>query len=278
MVKREERAAIEEAIRRTTEAFPLSGIDRRTESQPIALRTVASTALRYLEPGSRVLDFGSGTGHKSAVLQCLGFQCCAVDNLQDAQPGEAEQILAFNREFGVDFRLAEEQNSGGDGKVFLPFEAGSFDMVMLHHVIEHFHDSPREPLNDLLELTKRGGVLFVTVPNAGNIRKRLYLLFGKTNMPPFGGFYWDAGPWTGHIREYVRGDLQQLAQFTGLETLELRGVDDLAAVARYPTIVRYGYGLATGVVRNWKDTWLFVGRKGDNWRPQRSQPGGQQVL
>ena len=157
MVKGEERAAIEEAIRRTMEAFPLSGIDRRTESQPIALRTVATTALRYLEPGSRVLDFGSGTGHKSAVLQCLGFQCCAVDNLQDAQPGETEQILAFNREFGVDFRLAEEQNSGGDGKVFLPFEAGSFDMVMLHHVIEHFHDSPRETLNDLLELTKRGG-------------------------------------------------------------------------------------------------------------------------
>ena len=97
-------------------------------------------------------------------------------------------------------------------------------------------------------------------------------------MPPFGGFYWNAGPWTGHIREYVRGDLEQLAQFTGLETLELRGVDDLAAVARYPTIVRFGYKLATGVVRNWKDTWLFVGRKGDNWRTQRSRTDGQQVL
>lgn len=266
-----EPAAIAAAIRRTTEAFPLDGIDRRTESQPIALRTVAATVLRYLPPGSRILDFGSGAGHKSAVLQCLGFQCCAYDNLADAKPGETELIMSFAQAFGIDFRLAERKSGADADEAALPFAAGSFDLVMLHHVIEHLHDSPRELLNDLLELTKPGGLLFITVPNSGNLRKRLYLLFGKTNMPPFESFYWYPGPWLGHIREYVRGDLRQLAEYAGLETLELRGVDDLIAASRYPGIVRFGYSLATGVCRNWKDTWLFVGRKGQHWTPRRSR-------
>lgn len=267
-----EPAAIAAAIRRTTAAFPLEGIDRRTESQPIALRTVAATVLRYLPPGSRILDFGSGTGHKSAVLQCLGFHCCAFDNLADAKPGETELIMSFAQEFGVDYRLAE--GKGGGDKESLPFARDSFDMVMLHHVIEHLHDSPRELLNDLLELTKPGGFLFITVPNAGNIRKRLYLLFGKTNMPPFESFYWYPGPWLGHIREYVRGDLRQLAEYADLETLELRGVDDLIAASRYPGAIRFGYSLATGICRNGKDTWLFVGRKGNDWTPRRVRPQG----
>jgi hypothetical protein len=34
----------------------------------------------------------------------------------------------------------------------LPFDKCSFDMIMLHDVLEHLHDSPRDLLNDLFEL------------------------------------------------------------------------------------------------------------------------------
>ena len=200
-------------------------------------------------------------------MQCLGFQCSAVDNLQDAQPGEHERIAAFAREFGVDFRPFD---AGKEAP--LPFAKESFDMIMLHHVIEHLHDSPRELLNDLLELVKPGGLLFITVPNAGNLRKRLHLLAGKTNMPPFEAFYWHPGAWTGHIREYVRGDLALLARYLNLETLELRGIDDLMAV-RFAGggLKQSAWRLGTAAFRGWKDTWQLVARKNHDWTPGRAR-------
>ena len=48
-----------------------------------------------------------------------------------------------------------------------------FDMIMLNDIIEHLHESPKELLLSLLALLKDDGILFITVPNAGNIKKRL---------------------------------------------------------------------------------------------------------
>ena len=47
---------------------------------------------------------------------------------------------------GIDYRVA----SAGP----MPFERESFDLVMSNDVLEHLHDSPREFLNDLLELVR----------------------------------------------------------------------------------------------------------------------------
>lgn len=252
-----ERMDIDAAIQRSTAVFPFSDVERRTESQPLALSNVASTVLRYLKPGSKILDFGSGACHKAAVLQLLGFRVSAVDNLQDKKPGEPDLLKSFTDDLGIDFRLV----SGERGEP-LPFDRSSFDMIMMHHVLEHLHDSPRVLLNDLLDLLKPGGFLFVTVPNAGNIRKRIHLLFGKTNMPPFESFWWSPGAWTGHVREYVRDDLVQLSRYLNLKVLELRGIDDLMSlVLPRPSFIRSAYLIATKFFGDWKDTWQLVGRK-----------------
>lgn len=265
-----QRAAIAEAIARTNAAFPLRNLERRIGSQPLSLSNVAKTALRYVPSGGAILDFGSGACHKPAVLQCLGFRCSAADNLQGAQPHEAERVAAFAGEFGIDFRWFDATK----GKP-LPFAKESFDMVMLHHVIEHLHDSPRELLNDLLELLRPGALLFITVPNAGNIRKRLHLLLGGTNLPPFDAFYWHPDAWTGHVREYVRGDLALLAKYLNLQTLELKGIDDLmAARFRGSRLKQSAWRLGTAAFRGWKDTWQLVARKNPGWTPVRTPPPG----
>ena len=51
--------------------------------------------LRYLQPGSTILDFGCGPCDKTAVLQFLDFHCSACDDLQDDWhkiPGNREKI------------------------------------------------------------------------------------------------------------------------------------------------------------------------------------------
>lgn len=251
---------VDEAIRRTIEEFPFEGYMLPEKG---AYVHIANIALRHLKFGDSILDFGCGPCDKTAVLQFLGFHCSACDDLQDDWhkiPGNREKILSFANKCGIDFRQANTE--------MLPFDKNSFDMIMIHDVLEHLHDSPRDLLNDLLTLVKPNGLLFVTVPNAVNIRKRMDVLFGKTNLPPFEGFYWYPGSWRGHIREYVRDDLVKLSEYLNLEILELKSCDHM--LQKLHSSIRPAYLLATGIFRGWKDSWSLVARKKQDWAVKKT--------
>ena len=221
---------------------------------------IAHTVLRYQLPGERILDFGAGACDKTAVVQKLGFQCTACDDLGDhwhSLPGVRERILEYARRVGI--RFLDTPRS------VLDLEAESFDMVMLHDVIEHLHDSPRELLAGLVGLLRPGGHLFVTVPNAVNIRKRLAVLGGRTNLPSFEYYFWHPGAWRGHVREYVRGDLQALARLLGLELRELKSCHNM--LHRVPRFLQPLYVGLTALFPGWRDSWLLVARKPAGWRP-----------
>jgi SAM-dependent methyltransferase len=255
-----------EAIQLAIEKFPFKDYMTSGSEARRVYFNVANAVMRHLQPGSRILDFGSGPCDKTAILQLLGFQCSAYDDLQDDWhqiPGNQDKIISFAKECGIHFKLAMDNT--------LPFEKNYFDMVMLHAVIEHLHDSPRELLNDLLELVKPGGFLFITVPNAVNIRKRIAVLFGKTNLTRFEEYYWPPGPWRGHIREYVKDDLVKLSEYLSLDVLEIRGCDHMLEYRLSP-ISRTVYLFFTGMFKGWKDSWLLVARKRQGWVPRRTVP------
>ena len=249
----------EEAIKQVIKKFPFEGYMSEQKAVMDKYSSIANIVMRYLQPNSSILDFGAGPCDKIAVLQLLGFHCSGYDDLQDywhKLPGNREKILAFISEFGIDFKQA-------NGKV-LPFKKESFDMVMLHDVLEHLHDSPRDLLNDLLELVKPEGLLFITVPNAASIRKRIYLMFGKTNLQSFESYYWYPGTYRGHVREYVRNDLVKLSEYLNLETLELRACDRMTEWL--PRTFRPIYLFLTDIFnKDWKDSWLLVARKTKDW-------------
>jgi SAM-dependent methyltransferase len=259
---------ISESISQMIRRFPFEGYMTRGMAQKGAYETIAVAAKKYLKPNSSILDFGCGPCDKGAVLQLLGYKCFGYDDLQDAWhkiPGNKEKILKFVSDQGIVFKLAE------NGPI--PFGSESFDMVMANDVLEHLHDSPRELLNDLLGLAKPNGLLLITVPNAVNIRKRLEVLRGGTNLPRYEGYYWYPDPWRGHIREYVEGDLRQMAQYLGLQILELRGCDHM--LDRIPARFRSLYLAVTAVFPSWKDSWLLVAKKPDGWKPKRTLPEGE---
>lgn len=259
---------VDEAIRRTIKEFPFENYMRAEAGGKGQYSDTAQIAQRYLQPGNTILDFGCGPCDKTAILQLLGFQCSACDDLQDDWhkiPGNSERIQSFARQRGIDFR----QTFAGS----IPFEKNAFDMVMLHDIIEHLHDSPRDLLNDLLELVRPGGLLFVTVPNAVNIRKRVDVLFGRTNLPPFETYYWYPGHWRGHVREYVQDDLTKLASYLNLKVLELRSCDHM--LQKVPRPVRPAYLAATRIFRGWKDSWLLVAKKPAGWSPTKALSRGE---
>ena len=254
--------SVGETIQQVSLQFPISGY-MTTVKAGGAYSTIAETALKYLKPGATVLDFGCGPCDKTAILQALGFKCSAFDDLEEhwhKKPGQRDSILQFARDSGIDFRLA-------NGSAF-PFEPGHFDMVMLHDVLEHIHDSPRELLNDLLELARPQGLLFITVPNQVNIKKRIEVVIGRTNLTAYETFYWSEIPWRGHIREYVRDDLVKLAAYLSLDVVELRGVDHM--LHKIPSAARAPYLAVTKVFDGWKDSWLLVARKPAGWSARRT--------
>jgi SAM-dependent methyltransferase len=245
-------AEIEQAIRDVTAEFPFPGY---IEASPRSHYETAATAARYLDPGARILDFAAGPLDKTAVLQRLGFRCSAYDDLSDAWHDVAdnrEAILRYARSIGIDYVLPPAA-----------IPEGPFDMVMAHDVLEHLHESPRAVLGALLDRTADDGLLFVTVPNAANLRKRMALVRGRTNLPSYPSYFWYEGTWRGHIREYVRDDLEQLADLMQIDVLELRGTHHLAY--RLPGPVRVPYLALTKAMPSLRDTWLLVGRKRAGW-------------
>lgn len=240
--------------------FPFKGY---MDQEDVPYRTTAQTVQKYLSADDKILDFGSGPCDKTAVIQALGFQCSAYDDLSDdwhKLENNRDKIIQFAKEIGIDFNLASS-----DG---LPFEKQSFDMVMAHDVIEHLHDSPRDLLNDLVELIKEGGYLFITVPSAVNIRKRISVLSGKTNLPPFDNYYWYPGEWRGHVREYVKDDLIQLSKFLGIEIVELRSCHLM--LKQLPRKIWPLYIFLTNLFPGWRDSWLLVAKKPSGWVPNKT--------
>jgi len=227
-------------------------------------KTVFSIATKYLPNKSNVLDFGSGPCDKTAIVALLGHNCVAYDDMQDQWHKESNnsgKILDFSKKVGIKYvNTLKSEISSKDS---------SFDMIMLNDVIEHLHESPKEILLSLLALLKDDGVVFITVPNAGNIKKRLSLLFGGTNLPQFDRYYWYPGIWRGHIREYVYKDLIEMSHFLDLKIELIEGCDHM--LENVPPWLIPLYKFVTRFFPKWKDSWVLVARKKPNWSPLLSE-------
>jgi len=251
---------IEQAFNLVKSRFPFKGY--MDHALPACI-TICEAIMRLVPPesGVNVLDFACGPCDKTAVLASLGYHCSGYDDLEDDWhkiPGKRLQIDKFIIEMGIDFKSKAEGPFS-----WLP---GSFDVVMMNDILEHLHDSPRQLLNGLLPLLKDDGLLLITVPSAVNIRKRLDVICGHTNLARFESYFWYPGSWRGHIREYTKWDLIQLAKFMDLEIVELRSCDHMLQIV--PPMFRLPYRIVTGVFTGWKDSWLLVARRNKNWQPK----------
>jgi SAM-dependent methyltransferase len=228
-------------------------------------RNIARTVERYVPSGGTVLDVGCGSCDSLAVLSALGYRCFGLDDLDDHwhRLGDNRQrILSFASEMGIDLRIPAPGER--------PFAERRFDLVMLNDVLEHLHNSPRTLANSLLERVEDGGLFLITVPNAVNIRKRIEVFFGRTNLQYFDLYYWYPDPWRGHVREYTRDDLARLARNLDLEVVELHSCDHM--LFKLPALVRPLYLAATRIFSGWKDTWLLLARKRAGWKPREMAP------
>jgi len=100
----------------------------------------------------RLLDAGCGDGLFIAEAERNGFYCEGFDN--------NDELLEVCRKKGMKVRY-------GNFSEKLPFKDGIFDGVFCSNVFEHLEE-PEFALSELLRITKKGGIVFVTVPEGKN--------------------------------------------------------------------------------------------------------------
>jgi 2-polyprenyl-3-methyl-5-hydroxy-6-metoxy-1,4-benzoquinol methylase len=104
--------------------------------------------LHAMTGGGLLVDVGIGTGLLLHLAQQAGFRTLGVE----ISPGAAEKART---EFGVEVRVADFEQIQLDQPV---------DAITMADVLEHTHD-PRRFLTRAARLLRRGGALFVAVPN-----------------------------------------------------------------------------------------------------------------
>lgn len=111
-----------------------------------------------LGPGTRVLEIGCGEGGNLLPFAELGCEVAGIDLCQ-GRIREARQFFAQHHQRGTflcqDFMQAEPPES----------EAGRYDLVLLHDVIEHIEPPCKQQfLAHIQPFLKQGGVVFVAFP------------------------------------------------------------------------------------------------------------------
>ena len=161
---------------------------------------IAEHAERLLPAGGRVLDLGCASG---GLLEILRPRAGHLAGLELSASGARAATQ-------VGDHVVQASLDDPD----LPFEAGSYDLVVLADVLEHLVE-PSAALERAVGWCRPGGWLLASTPNIAHWRARLELLRGRWPSEETGTF--DAG----HLRFFTNESFAELLRDAGLEGVEL---------------------------------------------------------
>jgi SAM-dependent methyltransferase len=168
-----------------------------------------------LPAGSRVLDAGAGYGMQPIAFGQAGFEAHASD---------IYETLPIYEPLGVHYRRWHLEADPA------PYADDAFDAVILAQTIEHFTYSPRHAIEELVRITRPGGVILIDAPNISSFHNISRLIRGKTIMWSMKKHYLEQEPlithgipyYDRHNHELCRQDMRDIAEYFGLDLLACR--------------------------------------------------------
>lgn len=141
----------------------------QVEKDRIDIYTEKLQKLEELAPGLRLFDIGAGLGTFVATARQNGFDAYGIEYTK-------EQCILAKEIWDVELKHGLFED------VYKNF-AGKFDVVHLHHVLEHVR-SPRRVLSCIKEVLSKDGILLLEVPNQfGSFSREIQALFGRYVKP-----------------------------------------------------------------------------------------------
>jgi SAM-dependent methyltransferase len=179
--------------------------------------------LRRSTAQPHLLDLGGGLSPFAPLLVALGYRVTMIDDFGGGGGIDAKcrtthlDVLERMRRLGVN---VIEGNFLNDA---LPLPDSAVDIVTSFHSIEHWHSSPMPLLREVKRVLRRSGHLVIGCPNAVNLRKRLWVLLGRTNHCSLREWYYDGLPFRGHVREPTVSELRELLAWNQFDVEDVYG-------------------------------------------------------
>jgi len=167
-------------------------------------------------PGSRVLDLGCGNGEFLAFLrkerQCSGYGIEIADANVLACAQRGVNVIQLNLEEGLAL-----------------FEDQSFDVVLQLDTLQHLRNTEKM----LRETARVGRIGIVSFPNFAHWPNRMQIAAGRMPVTRVLPYQWYDTP---NIRVGTYADFEVLARKDGLRILDAFGIQNGAAVRRWPNL------------------------------------------
>ena len=173
--------------------------------------------LRPIRPGGRILEIGSYLGVVSRSLKELGFDIHACDHPSYHASASLRSMYERN---GIPFAAVDLSTQA------LPFESEQFDAVIICEVIEHLNFNPLPIIRQINRVLKKGGVIYIGMPNHSSLQNRLRLLRGRSIHNPISDLLLQldsrVNMFVGlHWREYTAAETCEMVESLGFSVVRV---------------------------------------------------------
>jgi O-antigen biosynthesis protein len=189
---------VEKSVTKTSSALPADNYEREID---INGETSVAKLLRWIKPGTSVLELGPASGAMSRLLK--NERHCHVIGVEINEQA-AQHAAPF-----CDSMLVRDLN---DPQWVEGLERNSFDYVIFADVLEHLVD-PEQTLQESIHLLKDSGEVLISIPNISYVGVIAELLKGDFTYRKDGLLD------STHLRFFTRKSLNNLLKQAGLQAL-----------------------------------------------------------
>jgi len=172
-------------------------MSKYSENMPEDLKSAIGWMYDYIKPDTTLLDFGCSTGYFGSLIK------------------KAKQVKVYGVEVSKDIDEARKVLDGVygfdlDGQWPKEIYERTYDYLFFGDVLEHLK-TPGEVLKKAAKLLKKGGKVFISIPNIAHISTRLELLLGNFEYEPMGILD------NTHLKYFTLSSFTQLANDAGYQ-------------------------------------------------------------